>query len=150
MLTAPFINSSGAWVTPSVVIAVLALLFTISSFWWIQVRRGGITIYPSSTYAGSFGPNKLVLIPPLVLYNTGPAPLVVLGLRMRINHNTRGGSLTEPARSRVERLLSDLSISNGTRQVRRSSTAHTTSTSKSGPRTTVVGAELWLFNCTHN
>jgi len=97
MLTVTFINSSDAWVTPSVFIAILALLFTISSFWWIQVRRGRIMIYPPSTYAGSFGSDKLVLILPLVLYNTGPAPLVVLGLRMRIDRNTRDAPPAEPA-----------------------------------------------------
>jgi hypothetical protein len=97
MLTAPFIDSKDAWITPSVFIAILALLFTIASFWWIQVRRGRIVIYPPSTYTGSFTLDKLVLILPLVLYNTGPAPLVVLGLRMTINHKMRDGSPAESA-----------------------------------------------------
>jgi hypothetical protein len=34
----------------------------------------------------------LVLILPLVLYNTGPTPLVVLGLRLTISRKIRGGS----------------------------------------------------------
>jgi hypothetical protein len=96
MLTAPLADSKDAWITPSVFIAVLALLFTTASFWWIQVRRGRVIIYPPSTYAGSFTPHKLVLILPLVLYNTGPAPVVVLGLRMTISRKARDEAPTEP------------------------------------------------------
>jgi len=77
-----------AWITPSVTIAVLALLFTVGSFCWIQVRRGRLIVYPPSTYAGSSGSQKLVLILPLVFYNPAPAPIVVLGLRLKIESRT--------------------------------------------------------------
>lgn len=78
---------NATWSVSGLLIATLALTFTIASFWWIQVRRGRIIIYPPSTYAGSFTSHKLVVVLPLVLYNTGPAPQVVLGLRMRIGEN---------------------------------------------------------------
>lgn len=97
MVATPIIDTKDAWVTPSVFIAVLALLFTIASFWWIQVRRGRVVIYPPSTYAASFTLQKLVLILPLVLYNTGPAPLIVLGLRLTIIDRRHAGSPAEPA-----------------------------------------------------
>lgn len=68
--------------TPSIVIAVLALLFTISSFWWIQVRRGRLVCPAPGTYAGYFGDDRLLVVLPLVLYNTGPAPIVILDFRL--------------------------------------------------------------------
>jgi hypothetical protein len=72
------------WLTPSLVLAGLALLFTIGSFWWIQVRRGRLRGYTSHGYTGAFAPTKHVLILPLVVHNPAPAPLVVTDLRLRI------------------------------------------------------------------
>ncbi|WP_432831173.1 hypothetical protein [Dactylosporangium sp. CA-092794] len=76
--------STGSSVTPAVIVSFLALLFTIASFWWIQVRRGRLRAYPPLSYAGAFGGSKLLLNLPLVLYNTGPAPIVILDFRLRI------------------------------------------------------------------
>lgn len=70
--------------TPGVAVAILALLFTVGSFWWIQVRRGHLRCYTTHVYSGAFGPGKIVLVLPLVLHNPAPAPLVVTDLRLRI------------------------------------------------------------------
>jgi hypothetical protein len=64
-------------------IAALALLFTIASFWWINVRRGQLRTYRPVTYASSMTATKLVVCLPLVLHNNGAAPIVVLTMRLR-------------------------------------------------------------------
>lgn len=80
----PLFGDKDAWITPSVAIAIFALLFTIGSFWWIQVRRGRLRCYTSHVYSGAFSPSKLVFVLPLVLHNPAPAPLTVIDLRLRI------------------------------------------------------------------
>jgi hypothetical protein len=84
-LAMPVFGVSDAWITPGLVASLCALLFTIGSFWWIQVRRGRLRGYVPSTYSASFAPAKIVLILPLVIYNPAPAPLVVTGLRARVD-----------------------------------------------------------------
>ena len=72
--------------TPSISIAILALAFTIASFWWIQVRTGRLLSYKPRTYAGSYGAGgKTILLFPLVLHNTGPAPIVVVDFRLTLD-----------------------------------------------------------------
>jgi hypothetical protein len=88
----PFFDAKDAWITPSLVAVVLALLFTVGSFWWIQVRRGRLRGYTSHAYSGAFGPDKLVLVVPIVFHNPAPAPLVVTDLRLRIDGTTRIGT----------------------------------------------------------
>lgn len=85
VLAIPVFDAKDAWLTPSLVAAILALLFTVGSFWWIQVRRGRLRCYISHAYSGVFGPGKLVFVIPLVLHNPAPAPLVVADLRLRID-----------------------------------------------------------------
>lgn len=74
---------------PSLVISVFALLFTVGSFWWIQVRRGRLHCYAPNSYAGAFTPADLLLSLPLVLHNTGAAPIVVLDFRLRLSKTER-------------------------------------------------------------
>ncbi|MEU9826535.1 hypothetical protein [Micromonospora chersina] len=83
-------DGKDAWITPSLAVAVMALLFTVSSFWWIQVRRGRLRCYTSHVYSGSFSPTKLVVVVPLVLHNPAPATLVVTDLRLRIDASKGG------------------------------------------------------------
>jgi hypothetical protein len=75
------VGSSSSW--PVVIVASCALLFTIGSFWWINVRRGRLRTYPPASFAASLTSKKLIMCLPIVLYNTGAAPLVVLMLRLR-------------------------------------------------------------------
>ncbi|GAB3862611.1 hypothetical protein GCM10029963_69240 [Micromonospora andamanensis] len=81
----PIFDREDAWITPSLAVAILALIFTVASFWWIQVRRGRLRCYTSHVYSGSFSPSKLVLVVPLVLHNPAPSPLIVTDLRLRID-----------------------------------------------------------------
>ncbi|GAA4605003.1 hypothetical protein GCM10023107_70240 [Actinoplanes octamycinicus] len=41
--------------------------------------------YPPLSYAGYFHPNDIRLVLPLVLYNPGPAPIVVLNFRLHVS-----------------------------------------------------------------
>ena len=64
-------------------ISILALFFTIFSFWWMNWRKGKLNIYPPRTYAGIGSKDKtLVLIFPFVFFNNGPLPFVVRNLRI--------------------------------------------------------------------
>jgi hypothetical protein len=63
-------------------IAILALLFTIASFWWLQARQGRLRTYEPYFLAYARTPNKALLRFPLVLFNTGAKPLVILDLRL--------------------------------------------------------------------
>jgi hypothetical protein len=93
----PLFAERDAWITPSIAVALLALLFTIGSFWWIQVRRGRLRCYTSHVYSGAFGADKLILVLPIVLHNPAPAPLAVIDLRLRIDglRGRRGSDYTE-------------------------------------------------------
>jgi len=67
--------------TPAVVIAACALLFTLLSFWVLNARRGRLRSYKPHTFAASMrGPVRIRL--PLVLFNTGALPIIVQDLRL--------------------------------------------------------------------
>jgi hypothetical protein len=66
----------------AVIVAVFALLFTVASFWWIQVRRGRLVSYEPQTYAGYVSGGGFRFRLPLTIYNTGARTLVVIDLRL--------------------------------------------------------------------
>lgn len=70
-----------SWITGAT-IALLALAFTIVSFWWLNARQGKLRSYEPHSFAFSGSPNLMLLRLPLVLYNTGAAPIVVQDLQM--------------------------------------------------------------------
>jgi hypothetical protein len=69
-------------VDAGVVISVLALAFTVFSFWWIQVRTGHLVAYEPQTYAGYLKQNGFRLRLPLTIYDTGAKALVATDLRV--------------------------------------------------------------------
>lgn len=71
-----------AWSTPTVVVAGLALLFTVSSFWFLNARRGKIRSFAPHTFAAQYKQAELFLRFPLVLQNTGAVPIVVQDLKL--------------------------------------------------------------------
>lgn len=75
--------SVNAMTLPSVIIASLALIFTIASFWWLQARKGRLKLYPVTTFSGAARNDKFALRIPIFLYNTGAVPRVITGLRLR-------------------------------------------------------------------
>jgi hypothetical protein len=70
----------------SVLIAILALFFTIASFWWLQARTGKITAAAPSVYAFA---NKPRLRLPLAFFNDGAKARLVSDLRIVILEGPR-------------------------------------------------------------
>lgn len=65
------------------VVAGCALVFTVVSFWWLNARQGKLKAYEPYSFAGAATPGLTILRLPLVLFNTGPVPIVVQDLRIR-------------------------------------------------------------------
>lgn len=75
-----------AVVTPALVISMLALAFTIGSFWWLQARRGRLRVSPVTAFTAHMRLRRehaeLGLRLPVVLFNTGARARVVDDLRL--------------------------------------------------------------------
>lgn len=67
---------------PTVLIASLALIFTVSSFWWLNARPGRLVFYSVTTFGGYINTQTLVIQIPVVVHNTGAKPRVVRELRL--------------------------------------------------------------------
>lgn len=66
------------------IVSACALIFTVASFWWIQMRRGRLKGYPPHSFAAAgVGSANLRLRLPVVIFNTGAAPIVVLDIQLR-------------------------------------------------------------------
>lgn len=91
----------------ALVISGMALLFTVSSFWWLHSRPGKLRTYEPTTWAAYVGRDRSAIRIPLVLHNTGAAALVVIGLRLRF---IEGAELMvwEWTRTRVDPKRDDL------------------------------------------
>ena len=66
----------------ALIIAVLALLFTVGSFWWLNARRGKLQVARPPAYAFA---RKVRLRLPLTFYITGAKALIVADLRVVID-----------------------------------------------------------------
>lgn len=64
---------------PAIAIALLALGFTIGSFWWLHARAGSLEAARPRTYAFT---SKVRLRLPLAFFNTGAKSLIVNDLRI--------------------------------------------------------------------
>lgn len=64
-------------------VSLLALAFTVASFWWLQARPGTLRTYEPATWAGYLTRERSGLRLPLVLHNNGATATVVLALRVR-------------------------------------------------------------------
>lgn len=62
--------------------SVCALIFTVASFWWINVRRGHLKSWEPHSFAAIVHSSEARLRLPLVLHNTGAKPIVVQDLRL--------------------------------------------------------------------
>ncbi len=70
--------------TVSILIAVLALLFTVASFWWLNARSGRLLGSIPTTFAMFFDNSTARFRIPVILYNTGAKTTVVESLRLAI------------------------------------------------------------------
>jgi hypothetical protein len=76
---------------PSVLVAFIALLFALASFWWMNVRQGKLKSYEPQSYAASWsGSSVFLLCLPLVLHNTGPKPIVIQDFKLRFPREKTG------------------------------------------------------------
>ena len=74
---------SSVW-TPALIVSICALVFTVVSFWWLNARQGRLRCYEPHSFAATVDRALLLLLRfPLVLRNTGAAPIVVQDLRLR-------------------------------------------------------------------
>ena len=81
------IQIAGPW--PSIMVASLALLFTVGSFWWLNARQGKLKSSEPQSFAACRTPDKLRLLFPLVLYNSGATPIVVQDMQLRFPEESR-------------------------------------------------------------
>lgn len=63
-------------------VPLVALAFTMASFWWIYLRRGRLTATESRTYSFALRGPDLFIRFPLAIFNTGAAAIVVEDLRL--------------------------------------------------------------------
>lgn len=71
--------------TVSMLIASLALLFTVGTFWWLNARRGKLHLVGKPrSYAVSTASGKLHLNVPLSFYNSGPTPVWASNLKLQL------------------------------------------------------------------
>jgi hypothetical protein len=68
----------------SLTISVLALLFTVASFWWLWARRGPVVSFPVTAYAAAYANEAFRIRVPVVLANRGAAMRVVVDARLRL------------------------------------------------------------------
>lgn len=76
------------------VISVLALLFAVISFWWMNWRIGRLIVGAPRSYAaiGSLD-EQMVLEFPFVFFNDGPMPIIVQNLRIVFSNETQSHPL---------------------------------------------------------
>ena len=80
-------------------ISVLALAFTVLSFWWLHARRGSLEAAPPRAYAFT---DRVRLRLPLAFFNTGAAALIVTDLRLVVEDAPSAGPLRwETTRSKL-------------------------------------------------
>lgn len=70
-------------------VSLMALLFAVISFWWMNVRRGHLAVATPRQFAAWLRPEKSILLLPLGLWNDGPVPYVVTDLRLRVSADRR-------------------------------------------------------------
>lgn len=66
-------------------ISVLALLFTLGSFWWLWVRRGPVVSFPPAAFAAVYANGSFRVRLPVVFSNRGAAMRVIADVRLRLS-----------------------------------------------------------------
>ena len=88
-----FIGDENQMEIAAIFISVLALGFTMYSFWWMNWRRGDILIGDPRTFAACSSGALFIMEFPLVFYNAGPRPILIENLRLIFPHE---GESSEP------------------------------------------------------
>lgn len=66
----------------AIIISILALLFIVFSFWWMNWRKGSLITGNIRTYAAVSSGNTLLIELPLIFFNPGAMPILVENLRL--------------------------------------------------------------------
>ncbi len=80
---------------PALLLSILALLFTIFIFWWMNWRRGRLIVgIPRSFAATTDGKEgELIVQLPLVFYNNGAATRIIQNLRLTLEQSGEKSSV---------------------------------------------------------
>lgn len=69
--------------TPSVIVSVISLFFTIGSFWWLFARRGKLVVYEPHSFSALVSTSLVLFLRfPLVLESTGPRSIIIQNMRL--------------------------------------------------------------------
>ncbi len=85
-------GSAATW-TPAVIIASCALLFTVTTFWWLNVRRGRLKSFEPHSFAAVINQDIFRVRFPFVFHNTGAVPIVIQNLRLSFLDESDAGPL---------------------------------------------------------
>lgn len=66
----------------AILISILALIFAVGSFWWMNWRKGSLKIGAPRSYAITNTDAALTLQLPFIFFNNGPLPIFVRNLRI--------------------------------------------------------------------
>jgi hypothetical protein len=80
-------RNDGYMAYAALAISVMALLFTVLSFWWLNARPGKLRAYEPTTWAAYVRRDRSAIRLPLVLHNTGATAAVITGMRLRFAEN---------------------------------------------------------------
>lgn len=69
-------------IAPAVIVALCALVFTISSFWWLNARQGKLRCFSPHSFSAVVTNERVRLLFPFVFYNTGAKPIVIQNMRL--------------------------------------------------------------------
>ena len=68
---------------PAIIISILALFFTIYSFWWMNWRRGKLIVGTPRAYAAFCSKDSMMVLEfPFDFFNNGPLPIILRNLRL--------------------------------------------------------------------
>jgi hypothetical protein len=68
----------------AIVVSILALLFTVGAFWYMNLWPGRLKGYGPSTWAGYVSSDELTLRIPVLVANSGARPKVITNVRLRL------------------------------------------------------------------
>jgi hypothetical protein len=96
----PLCSTAECPVNWALVVACLALVFTVTSFWWLQARRGSLEVGQPGAYTFA---TRVRLKLPLAIYNAGARALVVTDLLVLVDD----GDVRLPWIATTDRLYGD-------------------------------------------
>ncbi|MEU8933331.1 hypothetical protein AB0D30_26040 [Streptomyces sp. NPDC048409] len=87
--TCPAVQQSAGSLPAAAIVAACALIFTVTTFWWLNARQGKLRSWEPHSFAAAITPQLARLRFPLVFYNTGAKPIVVIDLRLSFPEEQR-------------------------------------------------------------